>query len=389
MEEMTIEALHRASREAWSPAGGTAALLRAIPELGLAVIGPDGSLVHSALPLSTVQGVLQLRWKVTLDYIAGPAALPPGEYLVCVYDGWREYSAFVPEDGFAAEPKAMPAGRAGEPKAMPAAGRRYVPFTPAMVARYAGRGSAGEPRFMHDPAAPELYPVLPAPVITYSRHVGDRAVRLIPDAEFLADMHLPTLRQVAAADAPFASKPGRKVYWRGSAHNHARPGGQPPRAELMAAAARLPAVRRAVDAQYTDASCRVAIADQLKHRYLLDLDGAVNAWCGLFWKLASRSVVLRFPSPWEEWFYPALQAGKHYIHVSGPEQLPKALQWAEAHPADCEAMARAATELVAEVLEAHERARCDASVRAMRRFLGVEDTSQRAAAGAAAGPAEN
>lgn len=349
--EISVDALHRASREAWAPAGGTAALLRAIPELGLVEIGPDGSLARLVPPLSTVPGLLPLRWKVTLDYIAGPAALPPGEYLVCVYDGWREYSAFVPE----------------------AAGRRYVPFTPAMVARYAGRGSAGEPRFMHDPAAPEMYPVLPAPVIAYSRHVADRAALLIPDAEFLADMHLPSLHQVAAADVPFASKPGRKVYWRGSAHNHARPGGQPPRAELMATAARLPAVRRAVDAQYTDASCRVAIADQLKNRYLLDLDGAVNAWCGLFWKLASRSVVLRFPSPWEEWFYPALRAGKHYILVSGPEQLPKALQWAEAHPAECEAMARAATELVAEVLEAHERARCDAAVRAMRRLLGAKE----------------
>jgi len=349
--DAVVAQAQQASLEAWKQsarAGPLDAVLQAVPELGLVSVGPHGTLVRVVPPIRTVGWVLPTRWRVTVSYLAGPAELAPGDYFVCVYDGWREYSAYTPEN----------------------AGRMYVPFMPAMVARYSGIGSAGEPRFMHDPAAPEVYPVLPAPVIAYSRHVGDRCVRLIPDSEFLSDTHLPTLRQVVMADLPFSEKTGGRVFWRGSAHNHATPDRMPPRAELMQTVMRSPAVGRVVDAQYTDASCRASIADQLRYRYLLDLDGAVNAWCGLFWKLASRSVVMRLPTPWEQWYYPSLKAGTHYIPVAGPEQLPRALQWAEAHPTECQAMAQAATELVADVLEAYQRTLCEASVRDMRRFLG-------------------
>jgi len=93
-----------------------------------------------------------------------------GEFFVCLYDGWREYSEPI----------------------MPPADRQYVPWTslPTHVkASYLGPGNAKEPRFRHpsalsqDPAAP--YPNLPRKVLTYNRHKYDTNALLIPDSEFL------------------------------------------------------------------------------------------------------------------------------------------------------------------------------------------------------------
>ena len=47
---------------------------------------------------------------------------------------------------------------------------------------------------------------------------------------------------------------------------------------------------------------RLTLTDQLRYRYLLDLDGNGNAWSGCFWKLASReSVVFKVMSDREQW----------------------------------------------------------------------------------------
>ena len=85
----------------------------------------------------------------------------------------------------------------------------------------------------------------------------------------------------------------------------------------------------------------------LQHRYLLDLDGTVNAWSGLYWKLSSRSVVFKLRSPWEQWFYDRLVPNQMYIPIDDLRDLEKHHQYCEANPAFCEEISRRAREFAA------------------------------------------
>ena len=64
---------------------------------------------------------------------------------------------------------------------------------------------------------------------------------------------------------------------------------------------------------------------QLNHRHLLDLDGAVNAWSGLFWKLYSNSLVVKITSVWEQWYYDQLEPNVHYVAVDSLSEIGTAL----------------------------------------------------------------
>lgn len=50
-------------------------------------------------------------------------------------------------------------------------------------------------------------------------------------------------------------------------------------------------------------------------RGVLDIDGNTNSWGGLWWKLASNSVVIKVESHWSQWYYGLLHPWEHYIPV--------------------------------------------------------------------------
>ena len=75
--------------------------------------------------------------------------------------------------------------------------RRYIPWREADRSKFLGRGSYGEPRFLHRHEDITIYPELPRPVLTYNRHVGDRAALLIPDVEYIMTGFEPFLAQAA------------------------------------------------------------------------------------------------------------------------------------------------------------------------------------------------
>jgi hypothetical protein len=74
-----------------------------------------------------------------------------GEFFLCLYDGWREYSQPIISDH-----------------------RQYVPWAKLDPVDFLGIGSAREPRFRHRHPDPTIYPELPRQVLTYNRHCGDR-----------------------------------------------------------------------------------------------------------------------------------------------------------------------------------------------------------------------
>jgi hypothetical protein len=292
------------------------AVLVTIPELGAVTI-KEGKVARGTKPLVNV---VAHRWEPTLrtaEWMAARGNLADGEYFVCLYDGWREYSIYVPP-----------------------ARRRYVRW--GEIAQESHRGFAGfgvarEPRFLHNPNYPEVYPVLPRLVLAYARHRGDPSVILLPDPEFFATRGYSGFLDQVRAAAPALGPPSRRLrgaslFWRSGANVGAMTYG-PTRAghrNWFVAASRGETERRlsfgsmaVLSARVVDAALvhwkgpKIPLAEQLAASpLLLDLDGMVGAWSGRFWKLASEATVpVRPHTPWEQWYEAQLIPWRHYVPI--------------------------------------------------------------------------
>ena len=236
-----------------------------------------------------IHSVWERRAGPTLAYLKAYASVRAfaGDYFLCLYDGWREYSE-------------------------PCASAVFVPWKDVDHSRYIGVGSEGEPRFMHR-YQDRVFPVLPLPVLAFNRHRGDSTTWLLPDAEFLVDGFRDITSKVAARDIDWDAKDGSKIYWRGSRWPALSFDGPPPRDFVTSLS------DRRVDASFSRGEVSY---EYLRHKYLLDIDGMVNSWSGLFWKLGSNSVPLKLASHWEQWYYYQLVDGEHVV-VTDREHLLK------------------------------------------------------------------
>lgn len=287
-------------------------VLGEIRELGYVRIA-DGRVAESKRPLENLCSSRWDRWTPTLRYLgdyarhnADTAAAFDGEYFVCLYDGWREYT---------------------EPT--PPSERTYCDYlatrpSSARIQRFLGQGNAGEPRFRPGGSAdaPGPYAELPLPVLAYNRHIGDRNTLLIPDAEFLEtgfDGFTTEVRAAAPVMPAFADRIPA-FFWRGS--RNLTPGYRyidPAQRERQHPRTRAVALRSdpilATAGIWNASFSRANIAEFMRYRYLLDIDGMVSAWSGLYWKLMSGSVVVRAPTHWEQWYHADLRPDAHYVQL--------------------------------------------------------------------------
>ena len=78
----------------------------------------------------------------------------------------------------------------------------------------------------------------------------------------------------------------------------------------------------------------------LKYKYQIDVDGEVNAWSALYWKLYSRSVVLKVESHFEQWYYKDLKPWIHYVPVAANlSDFYDIVDWVLTHDKECEKIA--------------------------------------------------
>ena len=55
--------------------------------------------------------------------------------------------------------------------------------------------------------------------------------------------------------------------------------------------------------------------EQIKYKYILDIDGHSSTWDATVWKLYSGSVLLKVKSIWKEWYYDMMKEWVHYIPI--------------------------------------------------------------------------
>lgn len=297
--------------------------LRLIPELGFVRVG-GGSLQLSLPPRELErEGVVMKRWEPTMHYLRSYAAHHrdwQGEFFVTIYDAWREYSWYVPE-----------------------AERKYVPWTPALNRFFSSHGARREPRFCHRHPDNTIYPVLCRPVLTYNRHLKDRGALLIPDAHLIMGEFDRFRKMVETSDVAFDDKPVRdRILWRGSKNVSAN------RYHVRMQAVKATALNRikGLDASFDF----MDVATQLQHPYLLDLDGFASAWSAFYWKMLSRSVVIKHDSGWEQWYYDSLAPNEHYIPIDSLRSVPRVLAWCRDHPEECKRISQSATQFASRII---------------------------------------
>lgn len=276
------------------------------------------------------------RWNITIQYMKDYARYHPefqGSYFMCLYDGWREMidPADVEERVYT----------------------NWFSYTEQQQQEYfIGKGTINEPRFRSNLNRTQ-YINLPLQVIAFNRHIGDKNVLLIPDSEFLKTEFTYYKREVISGDISYALKKSQ-MFWRGSQHvndgytyvgegfeyNLSLAGRSKihPRELVVNLSSKSPEL---LNASYE----RISVEDILKSKYLLDIDGQVSAWSGLYWKLYSNSVVFKLKSHWEQWYYQDLLPYVHYVPLQNltPLALQKAYSWCEVEQQLCQQIATRAT----------------------------------------------
>lgn len=272
--------------------------LNDIKELGYINIR-DGKILNSILPQSNIYiKDFDLVKLYLTDYCKYNDNFG-GEFYVCLYDGWREYTEYCENEY-----------------------RIYKKWNELDNKNmYLNIGSLGEPRFMNNNDNYNIYPELSLPVLTYCRHLNDRNSLLIPDREFLENNFRDYTDQVLKYDINWENKVD-KFIWRGSPnvnngnlkYNH----------NNIVKHQRLMSndISCMYNDIYTSSFEKTSIEEMLNYKYLVDIDGMVNAFSGLYWKLLSNSVVVKVKSHWEQWYYNELKEYEHYIPLENFYQVP-------------------------------------------------------------------
>lgn len=68
-----------------------------------------------------------------------------------------------------------------------------------------------------------------------------------------------------------------------------------------------------------------------QYKYQVDVDGNTNAWDAFFWKLMSGSLTFKLSSEWHQWYYPQIQADKHYVEISDFDDLIEKVKFYQEH----------------------------------------------------------
>lgn len=95
----------------------------------------------------------------------------------------------------------------------------------------------------------------------------------------------------------------------------------------------------------------ISVADHLKYKYQILIDGNSCAYSRAYWQLFSNSLILKQDSPNIQWYYRILQENVHYLPLEwNCEDLPEKVQWAKNHEVEVVQMIKNANQLAKENL---------------------------------------
>ncbi len=94
-----------------------------------------------------------------------------------------------------------------------------------------------------------------------------------------------------------------------------------------------------------------SIPEQIKYKYILDIDGFASTWDAAVWKLYSGSVLLKTKSVWKQWYYDDLHEWVHYVPVENDfSDLDEKIEWCMNNNDKCKEIVANAKKFVLEKL---------------------------------------
>lgn len=210
---------------------------------------------------------------------------------------------------------------------------------------------------------------LQVPLFVFCKRASSNKLVLIPDPGALSG-RVDVVRSLESGITDFPWEKKREVlFWRGSATDgeytldtwKSRP-----RAKLALLSVakpdiidaglthlievKAPEVMDALLSQLGEIKKILSIHDHMAYKYLMDIDGNSNGWDRCFWGLLSNSALFKQASDFTQWYYKALEPGRHYIPVkSDLSDLEEQIAWAKNHDAAAHKIALQGRELAEEV----------------------------------------
>jgi|688.fasta_scaffold111333_2 hypothetical protein len=246
------------------------------------------------------------------------------EYLYTLCDAWREHS----------EPSVNPT---------------FIEATTKNIQPYKGRGSWGEPgRYIQSYDHKDEFLYFSNKILAFGRHKNDPYTILIPDNDFLkTNGYEELLKEISKEDTISWENKLNKIFWRGGMHGFgykAYDNTEHPRCQRQMLCEKSNIFKEWLDVKPSNNTTK---KEFLKYKYMIDVDGEVNAWSGLWWKLFSNSVVFKVDSHYEQWYYKELKEWIHYIPIKGDlSDLEEKYKWALEHDEECKQININSTEFI-------------------------------------------
>jgi hypothetical protein len=80
----------------------------------------------------------------------------------------------------------------------------------------------------------------------------------------------------------------------------------------------------------------ISSKEQIKYKYILDMDGLASTWDSFAWKLRSGSLLMRVDGIWNQWFFDKLKEWVHYVPIKEDfSDLMEKYYWCEYNPEKC------------------------------------------------------
>ena len=256
-------------------------------------------------------------------------------YFFTVYDAWREHT----------EPSENPL---------------FVNSTPSLLKEYESFGSLGEPgRFIAKNHGTNIFPIFDKKVLAFGRHKNDPYTTLLPDADFMRTKgYTELLKEIDVKDTTVWEEKRNVMFWRGgfrskgyrcynSSDASTADAYKSQRRLLVDYGVSKKTLNPLTEWIDTEFSKTTDKSEFLKYKYMIDVDGEVNAWSALWWKLYANCVVFKVDSHYEQWYYKDIHPWVHYIPVKGDlSDIEEMYNWAINNDKKCMEINKNATNFI-------------------------------------------
>lgn len=184
-------------------------------------------------------------------------------------------------------------------------------------------------------------------VLVYSKRVDDKDSICIPDPYFCyRNQHSRQLKEIRENYIRWEDKKNECI-WRGDPNNSFSINFIDPKDNINPRQYLIKLLDSEKIKNFNYTKIFTTISEQIKYKYILDIDGWSNTWDATVWKLYSGSVLLKVKSLWKQWYYDELKEWEHYVPINNDfSDLNEKILWCINNDDKCKIIIKNASDFV-------------------------------------------